>query len=320
MSRKQPVLVIVGPTATGKTALSVALAEALNGEIISGDSLQIYRGLDIGTAKVTEEEMKGIPHYLINERDSHESYSVAEFQKAARARITDIQQRGKLPIVAGGTGLYIQALLFDFTLGQGELAEEASQEKRQELRAYQKEFGSEQLWQRLNRQDPVAAGDIHQNNLHRVMRALEVVELTGEKMSEQVKPDYQDLSKALYDVKLIGLEMERSVLYERINQRVDLMVDAGLVAEAEMVYQLGEVQGAQGIGYKEFFPYFKEEISLAEAIEQVKQNSRRYAKRQLTWFRNRMSIQWLDALSVSERLPEIINEVNSWLSQRKERI
>ena len=314
MSEKLPVLVIIGPTASGKTGLSIDLAAQFNGEIISGDSLQIYRELNIGTAKVTATEAQGIPHYLIDEREMTESYSVAEFQQTARERIAEIHQRQKLPIIVGGTGLYIQALLFDFRLGQGPLDPLASQAKRAELQVFSETAGAEALWQRLREQDPGAAAAIHPNNQQRVMRALEVVELTGQKFSEQPTVDFRDLSQALYDVKLIGLQTERERLYQRINQRVDVMMTAGLVAEAEMVYQQGPIQAAQGIGYKEFFPYFKGESDLATAVEQVKQNSRRYAKRQLTWFNNRMTVTWFDLTTQPSQLPLLITEISNWLT------
>ncbi|MBP1044099.1 tRNA (adenosine(37)-N6)-dimethylallyltransferase MiaA [Vagococcus sp. BWB3-3] len=312
--RKEKVLVIVGPTAVGKTALSVDLAKRFNGEIISGDSLQVYRGLDIGTAKATAEEQQGIPHYLLDVRDQQENFSVADFQTSGRQHLADCHHRSKLPIVVGGTGLYIQSLLFDFELG-GQKKDIDTSELRQELTAYCERFGVLKLWERLRDQDRGAAEAIHPNNVKRVIRALEVVELTGKSVTEQRQVDFRDLDSALYDVKLIGLTTEREVLYERINQRVDLMVAEGLLTEARGVYEQGEIQGAQGIGYKEFFPYFQGESDLETAVAQVKQNSRRYAKRQLTWFRNRMSVEWWDLVAYPQRLTELQSTVTDWLDK-----
>lgn len=312
---KAKVCVIVGPTAVGKTKLSVELAKELNGEIISGDSLQIYRGLDIGTAKVTASEMQGIPHHLIDIRDLGETYSVADFQVAARELIDDITMRGKLPIVVGGTGLYIQSLLFNFELGSQE-GDVTNQKLRAELELYAETYGNLQLWERLKKQDAIAAELIHPNNVRRVIRAIEVVEQTGVSMTAQPKVDYKDLSQACYDVKLIGLQSERPELYERINQRVDEMVVSGVLEEAKQVFDFGISQAAQGIGYKEFFPYFLGNETLEEAVEAVKQQSRRYAKRQLTWFRNRMTCEWWD-ISLNDETRQLLQtDVSEWLTNK----
>lgn len=312
--KKEKVLVIVGPTAVGKTALSVELAKQFDGEIISGDSLQVYRGLDIGTAKATVEEQQGIPHYLLDVRELTESFSVADFQRLGRDYLAECHRRGKLPIVVGGTGLYIQALLFDFELG-GQSESLDTSKLRAELTEYGECYGTMQLWERLRVQDQAAANVIHPNNVKRVIRAIEVIELTGKSLTEQVQVDFHNLDNALYDVKVIGLMTERERLYERINQRVDLMLEAGLLAEAAFVYKQGEIQGAQGIGYKEFFPYFEGKLELAEVLTQVKQNSRRYAKRQLTWFRNRMSVDWWDLVEHPEELSNLQSAVADWLEK-----
>lgn len=311
---KDKVCVIVGPTAVGKTTLSIELAKEFNGEVISGDSLQIYRGLDIGTAKVTEVEKEDIPHHLIDIRDLGESYSVAEFQRDGRSLIKDITARGKLPIVVGGTGLYVQALLFDFELGSTE-GDVTNHELRAELEAYGDTYGSLQLWERLRSQDPKAAELIHPNNMRRVIRAIEIIEQTGVSMTAQPSVDFKDLALSRYDVKLIGLESDREKLYERINQRIDNMLDIGLLTEAKRVYDYGESQAAQGIGYKEFFPYFTGEESLASAVELAKQQSRRYAKRQMTWFRNRMTCEWWD-ISTGNQLPMLKKDVEAWLNNK----
>ncbi|MEO2747553.1 tRNA (adenosine(37)-N6)-dimethylallyltransferase MiaA, partial [Enterococcus faecium] len=284
----EKVLVIVGPTAVGKTALSVELAQLFRGEIISGDSLQIYKNLDIGTAKIKEEEMNDVPHHLIDVIEPTQHYSAADFQHSGRQLITEIANREHLPIIAGGTGLYIQSLLYDYQLGA---TEEANPEIRKKYETLAETIGSQALWNQLKEKDPAAAEKIHWNNQRKVIRALEVLETTGHSITAP-----KEEPKRLYDYLMIGLDTKRDVLYDRINHRVDLMLAEGLVAEARKVYELGEVQASQGIGYKEFFPYFEGKETLEEATEQVKLHSRRYAKRQLTWFRNRLDAQWFDLI------------------------
>lgn len=302
------VIAIVGPTAVGKTSLSIELAKQFNGEIISGDSMQVYRGLDIGTAKVTAEEMEGIPHHLIDVRDVDESYSAADFQKAARKAIQEISDRGKLPIIVGGTGLYIQSLLWDYKLGnEGELEDDSLRAK---YEAFAEENGNLALWEKLQLTDPLAAEKIHCNNRKKMIRALEVFELTGHSILEP-----KEQPKELYDSFLIGLNTDRSILYQRINQRVDLMVEQGLLEEAKNLAKNPTVQAAQGIGYKEFFPYLSGGSSLEAALEEVKLHSRRYAKRQLTWFRNRMSVRWYDLIQQPEKIDEIKREIATWLAK-----
>jgi len=298
------VLVIAGPTAVGKTALSVRLAQQFNGEVISGDSMQIYRGLNIGTAKVTEEEKQGVSHHLIDICDIGDQYSVADFQIQARQKITEIYHRGNLPILVGGTGLYIQSLLYDYQLG----AQKKDEHIRQKYENFAQEKGPEALFELLQEKDPLAATKIHMNNQRKVIRALEVMETTGESIAAPKK-----IPEKLYDSFMIGLTSERSVLYERINKRVEAMLENGLIKEAEMIKQFPDSQAAKGIGYKEFLPYFSGEQSLVETTEQIKRNSRRYAKRQLTWFYNRMSFHWFDLLEDPQAFTEIENEVSHWL-------
>lgn len=298
------VLVIAGPTAVGKTALSIRLAQQFNGEVISGDSMQIYRGLNIGTAKVTEEEKQDVSHHLIDICDIGDQYSVADFQTQARQKITEIYHRGNLPILVGGTGLYIQSLLYDYQLG----AQKKDERIRQKYEEFAQDKGPEALFALLQEKDPLAATKIHMNNQRKVIRALEVMETTGESIAAPKKTP-----EKLYDSFMIGLTSERSVLYERINNRVEAMLQDGLANEAELVKQFPDSQAAKGIGYKEFFPYFSGEQSLAETIEQIKRNSRHYAKRQLTWFYNRMSFHWFDLLEDPQAFTEIENEVSHWL-------
>lgn len=304
----EKVLVIVGPTAVGKTALSVELAKKFHGEIISGDSLQVYKKLDIGTAKIKTSEMEGIPHHLIDIIEPNETYSVADFQKDGRKLITEITERGHLPMIVGGTGLYIQSLLYDFQLGAKEESVTAVRKKYEELA---ETLSKKELWEYLKTKDPLAAEKIHWNNQRKVIRALEVFEVTGYSITTP-----QEEPARLYDYCMIGLNTERALLYQRINQRVDSMLEEGLLEEARFVYELGEVQASQGIGYKEFYPYFKGEESLENVVEQLKMNSRRYAKRQLTWFRNRLDAHWFDLLAESSSMEQIDQLIRTWLEDK----
>lgn len=307
----EKVLVIVGPTAVGKTALSVELAKKFNGEIISGDSLQVYKKLDIGTAKIKTSEMEGIPHHLIDVIEPNETYSVVDFQKAGRKLITEITERGRLPMIVGGTGLYIQSLLYDFQLGAKEESVTAVRKKYEELA---ETLSKKELWEYLKTKDPLAAEKIHWNNQRKVIRALEVFEVTGYSITTP-----QEEPARLYDYCMIGLNTERALLYQRINQRVDSMLEEGLLEEARFVYELGEVQASQGIGYKEFYPYFKGEESLENVVEQLKMNSRRYAKRQLTWFRNRLDAHWFDLLAESSSMEQIDQLIRTWLEEKDDK-
>lgn len=311
MRGKMKVLVIAGPTGVGKTALSIKLAQKFNGEIISGDSLQVYRQLDIGTAKVSKDEAAGIPHHLIDICDFTAEYSVADFQKAARKKIATITAKGKLPIVVGGTGLYIQALLYDYKLGAAEEFGQAGEKLREKYHEYAKAQGKEALWQLLLEKDPLAAEKIHFNNERKVVRALEVFDLSGHSI---VKP--KEEPQKLYDDFLIVLDTQREVLYNRINQRVELMFAAGLEKEATLLQNYEKVQAAKGIGYREFFPYFKGESSLDEVKEAIKLDSRRYAKRQLTWFRNRMEVStWVDLVTQPEAIEVLQQKIQVWLEE-----
>jgi tRNA dimethylallyltransferase len=290
----QKLLVIIGPTAVGKTNLSIEMAKRYDGEIISGDSMQIYRGMDIGTAKITEEEMQGIPHHLIDIKEPEESFSVAEFQLLVRAKINEIAKRGKLPIIVGGTGLYIQSVIYDYQFSDVP-GDEAF---RLELEERAKQIGNEALYKELQAVDPESAAQIHPNNVRRVIRALEIFHLTGKTMQDFQRKQQPDL---LYETALVGLSMEREKLYDRINQRVDIMVEQGLLEEVKSLYNQGlrNCQSIQAIGYKEIYDYLDGSVPWEEAVEQLKQNSRRYAKRQLTWFRNKMDVQWFDMTYVN---------------------
>ena len=269
---KTKIIVIVGPTAVGKTALSIEVAKRFNGQIISGDSQQVYRGLDIGTAKIRPEEQEGIPHHLLDVRDVGESYSAYDFVTEATQAIREIEAQGQLPIICGGTGLYIQSLLEGYHLGGS-----VSHEEILAYRAQLDTWSDEALFGKIAE----LGIEIPQLNRRRAMRALEIAQLGGQLENNQ--PDYEAL--------LICLDDEREKLYERINQRVDLMVEAGLLEEARWLYEQAPTsQASKGIGYKELFPYFESLMSLEEAVDKLKQNTRRFAKRQLTWFRNRMAV------------------------------
>ncbi|MDA7025756.1 tRNA (adenosine(37)-N6)-dimethylallyltransferase MiaA [Bacillus sp. CLL-7-23] len=281
---------MIGPTAVGKTQLSVMLADSLNAEIISGDSMQIYRKMDIGTAKIKEEEMNGIRHHLLDIKDAAEPFSVAEYQQIVREKMAEIEDRGKLPMIVGGTGLYIQSVLYDYSF-----TEEAGDSKfRAEMERLAVEKGNEYVHSLLKERDAKAAEAIHQNNVRRVIRALEILHTSRKTMSQHIEDQQKEL---LYNTALVGLTMDRQVLYDRINKRVDQMMDEGLVEEAREFFEDEKVrhsQSVQAIGYKELFAYFEGRETLSVAVETLKRNSRRYAKRQLTWFRNKMDVTWFD--------------------------
>ena len=311
LDSKQKLLVIIGPTAVGKTKLSIEMAKRYNGEIISGDSMQIYRGMDIGTAKITMNEMEGIPHYLIDIKEPSENFSVAEFQHLVRDRISEIAKKGKLPIIVGGTGLYIQSVIYDYQFS--DVPGDESFRLMLEERA--KEIGNEALYKELLAVDQESAAQIHPNNVRRVIRALEIYHLTGKTMKDIQSTQQRDL---LFNTALVGLTMERENLYSRINTRVDLMMNEGLLAEVKNLYQQGlrDCQSIQAIGYKEIYDYLDDRVTLDEAVENLKQNSRRYAKRQLTWFRNKMEVQWFDMTDVnnfSKKIAEISHYVEGKL-------
>ena len=298
MSKKIKLLAVVGPTAVGKTALGIELAKQFNGEIISGDSQQVYRQLDIGTAKATPEEQAEAVHHLIDVRNIDETYSVYDFVQEASAAISDIVSRGKLPIIVGGTGLYLQSLLEGYHLGG-----QVDQEK---VLAYRKELdllSDDELFGKIAEQKI----EIPQINRRRAIRALELAKFG--KGLENKETDY--------DAYLIGLNDDRQVLYDRINYRVDLMVENGVLNEAKWLYDnYREVQAARAIGYKELFPYFSGEDSLENCAEKLKQNTRRFAKRQLTWFRNRMTVQFYN-VSETDFKTKVAEYVDRFLNDNK---
>ena len=307
MKNKIPLLVIAGPTASGKTALSVELAKIYNGEIVSADSMQIYKGLNIATAKPTEEEKCGIPHYLIDFLEPEQAFSVADYVKLAGEAISDIYSRGKLPVVCGGTGLYISSLVenikFDDT-GSNKAIREC-------LEMELNEKGADYLWEKLRTVDPETAAKVHKNNIPRVIRGLEVYEMTGIPISQHKINSRRE--ETPYNSCIIGLTAsDRQYLYDRINKRVDVMVQQGMVEECREVYENSQLATAcQAIGYKELIPYFEEKASLEECIDKIKQETRHYAKRQLTWFRRVDGISWVetDKFDNSKKLIEKIQNI-----------
>ena len=289
---KPRVVAVGGPTASGKTALSVALARAFDGEIINADSMQIYKNLDVGTAKPSTEERQGIPHYLLDFLSPETPYSVADFTAAADPLIRDITARGRLPLVVGGTGLYITSLLS----GMAFAPEKTDPAIRARLQARADTEGGAALYAELQRIDPDYAAQVHPNNLPRVIRALELFEATGRRMSDQRREARP--AEAPYHALCLCLTCrDRAVLYSRIDRRVDEMVENGVLDEARQVYDHRDAYrtAAQAIGYKEFFPYFEGTANLTECTERLKQATRNYAKRQLTWFRHMDGVVWLDA-------------------------
>lgn len=290
-NKKKPMIILTGPTAVGKTDLSIQLAKAINGEIISADSMQVYRHMDIGSAKVTPEEMDGVPHHLIDVLEPEEEFNVVVFQKLAKKALTGIYERGHIPIIVGGTGFYIQALLYDidFTENDGDTA------IRRELEKLAQTQGAGCLHQMLQEIDPESAAAIHQNNVKRVIRAIEFYRQTGKKISlhNEQEREKQSPYQFLYYV----LDTDRKTLYERIDRRVDRMMEHGLVDEVKHLADMGctrDMVSMQGLGYKEILDYLSGEITLEEAVYILKRDTRHFAKRQITWFKRERDVRWLE--------------------------
>ena len=305
---KKKILAVVGATASGKTDMAISLAKEFDGEIVSADSMQIYKGMDIATAKPSKEEMQGIPHHLIDFLERDVSFSVADYVKLANEKISDIISRGKLPIIAGGTGLYIDSLLNNVKFSETKKDEEycKSLEKFAEIN------GNDELYKILAETDPESAVSIQRNNLVRVIRALEVYHTTGRKLSE-LKAESR-LEESPYDSFIIGLDYsKRDILYDRINRRVDIMLERGLADEAGNLYlESGKMKTASNaIGYKELIPYFENVQSFDECVDKIKQETRHYAKRQLTWFRKNQKINWflLDKIDEKNKIPQICRKI-----------
>ncbi len=308
---KIPIIVVAGATASGKTALAVDIAECLAGEVVSADSMQIYKYMDIGSAKPTPEEMRGVPHHLIDYVDPCTPYSAADYTAAAHEVIADIHARGRVAVVAGGTGLYVSSLVndVDFTDAEGDSSIRA------ELRSFADEHGTAALYEELKRVDPEQAERIHPNNVKRVIRAIEFYRLTGKKISEHQADTKKTESR--YDALMMMIDFERAALYERIERRVDLMMSEGLLDEVKRLKDMGltrESLSMQGIGYKEVLDYLDGRMSLDDTIALIKQSTRRYAKRQLTWFRRDPRIHAIPA--GAEAFPRALALIDEWAKER----
>ncbi|NLK51922.1 MAG: tRNA (adenosine(37)-N6)-dimethylallyltransferase MiaA [Syntrophomonadaceae bacterium] len=301
----KPLVIIVGPTSVGKSKVAIEVAKKLKGEIISGDSVQVYRGLDIGTAKVSPLEQQIIPHHLIDFVDPKTSFSVADFRKHAQQVIQEIYQRGRIPILVGGTGLYIRAVVdpYEFVEVKTDL------KLREALQAEAQQVGSQEMHRRLALIDPQAARKIHPGDTRRIIRALEVYNLTGQPISHF---HHLETNQApLYQAVWIGLTLKREKLYQKIETRVDQMIQDGLVGEVKGLLATGvkpESNAMQALGYKEIIPFLQDEYDLNTAIELIKRNTRRFAKRQLTWFRRDQRIQWID-VEKYPTLEELIQKI-----------
>ena len=302
---KPKVIVIVGPTASGKTSLSIELAKKINGEIVSCDSMQIYKDMDIGSAKPTKEEMQGIKHYLIDEVNPTKRFSVAEYKKRAEDAIEEILLKEKVPIVVGGTGLYANSLIYGIEYEDIKFDEEY-REKLMEIA--KSEEGLKSLYEEAEKIDKEAMEKISINDKKRIIRVLEIYHVTGKNKTNQEKESRKNEIK--YDYKIYGINIERNILYDRINKRVDIMLKQGLEEEVKnLLKKYPEFPTAmQAIGYKEFIQYFDGEITKEEAVEKIKQETRRYAKRQLTWFKKIEGLTWIDGLSSTQNNIDIILE------------
>ena len=311
---KQPLLVLTGPTAVGKTKLSIALAKAIGGEIISADSMQVYRHMDIGSAKITPSEMDGVPHYLVDVLEPDEEFHIVKFQQMAKEAVSQIYANGHIPILVGGTGFYIQAVTRDIDFTQAQCEDDY----RKELEQMVQEKGSHYLHQMLKEVDPVSAEEIHENNVKRVIRALEFYHQNGTPISEHNEEQKKQVSP--YNLAYFVLNAPREILYERIDRRVDQMLEEGLVKEVEELKREGCHRGMvsmQGLGYKEILAYLEGEYSLEEAVRILKRDTRHFAKRQLTWFRRESDVIWVDKEKFDWDEKEILKYMKHICEERK---
>lgn len=300
------VIVVVGPTGVGKTKMGVELAKVFDGEVISGDSMQIYKQMDIGTAKVTKEETQGIIHHLVDIKDPTDSYSVKEFQETVRKKIQEILSKGKTPILVGGTGLYIKATLYDYEFSE-------TQDNHEDMKEKYAHLDNHQLYNYLMSIDQSSALELHENNRQRVLRAIGIYEQTGQRKSEQLAKQKHE---CIYDAYFVGLTIDRELLYERINQRVDVMKNLGLEKEVYSLYKNGLTrahQSMKAIGYKEWFDYFEGLCSLDDVYENIKKHSRQYAKRQYTWFKNQFDMHWyeVDLTCFDKTVTKIVEDIKN---------
>ena len=313
MDRK-PLIILAGPTAVGKTSLSIRLAKETGGEIISADSMQVYHHMDIGSAKITKEEMDGVPHYLVDVLEPEEEFNVVRFQQMAKEAAEKIWEKGKIPLVVGGTGFYIQALLYDidFTENDGD----ESYRRQLEQKASDEE-GASELYEMLKRVDPKAAQEIHPRNIKRIIRALEFYHQTGRKISEHNETQRQKESP--YNYAYFVLTDERSRLYERIDQRVDLMMEQGLLDEVRYLKERGvrkDSTAMQGLGYKELYAYLEGEYPLGEAVRIIKRDTRHFAKRQLTWFKRERDVIWADKSVIGQEEEKLADYMLGYLREK----
>lgn len=307
---KKPMVVLTGPTAVGKTALSIDLAKKINGAIISADSMQVYKYMDIGSAKITKEEMQGIDHYLIDELMPEDEFNIVQFQKMAKEALDKIYSKGQIPIITGGTGFYIQGLLYDIDFD----AQNQNDSIRKELEAFAVEKGAHQLHELLKDIDPVSYDIIHENNVKRVIRAIEFYRISGYPISEHNQQEKQKESP--YNFAYFVLNDDRENLYKRIDKRVDIMVKQGLVEEVRRLHQMGyskDMVSMQGLGYKEILRSFEGEYSMEEAIDIIKRETRRFAKRQITWFRREKEVIWINKNEYNYSNDLIIDEMEKIL-------
>lgn len=310
---KRPLIVLTGPTAVGKTSLSISLAKAVNGEIISADSMQVYKKMDIGSAKIRPEEMQGVKHYLVDVLEPEEEFHIVKFQELAKAALEEIYAKGKIPILVGGTGFYIQAVTRDIDFTQAE--QETSY--REELEQFAKEKGAEYLHEKLREVDSKSAENIHANNVKRVIRALEFYHQNGTPISEHNEEQKQQTSP--YNLAYFVLTAPREILYERIDRRVDQMMEEGLLEEVKSLRERGCHRGMvsmQGLGYKEILAYLEGEYPLEEAVRILKRDTRHFAKRQLTWFRREQDVIWVDKEQFHWNEAEILEYMMSVLKEQ----
>lgn len=311
--KKRPLVILTGPTAVGKTALSIELAKTIGGEIISADSMQVYRRMDIGSAKITPEEMAGVPHHLIDVLEPDREFNVVVFQELAKRALAEIYSRGHIPIVAGGTGFYIQALLYDIDFTEND--EDTA--LRRSLEEQAKREGTEALYERLRAVDPESCESIHAHNVKRVIRAIEFYEKTGKKISVHNMEQRQNNSP--YNFAYFVLNDDRERIYERINERVDLMMAQGLMEEVRALRESGcrkDMVSMQGLGYKELLSYLEGEISLEEAVYLIKRDTRHFAKRQLTWFRREKEVTWIEKNVFDQDSQKIVKFMQDFLREK----
>lgn len=309
----KPLVILAGPTAVGKTELSIRLAKRINGAIISADSMQVYKYMDIGSAKIMPDEMEGVKHYLIDKLDPSDEFNIVRFQQMAKDALKEIYANGQIPIVAGGTGFYIQALLYDIDFTH----QDSDEAFRKEMADYAAEYGAEALHEKLKEIDPVSYKTIHANNTKRVIRALEYYRMTGQPISAHNEQEHQKVSP--YNFAYFVLTDDRKHLYDRIDYRVDLMMKKGLVDEVKKLYDMGyhkDMVSMQGLGYKELLSYLNGECSLEEAVYIIKRETRHFAKRQLTWFRRERDVIWLDKSAYQYNDQRILTDMCRMLQEK----